>query len=69
MKRTFLILAVTAMLVACGNKVAEQKAASDKDFQEQCRQTIEACSQLEKAVGELSTNTSYERICEVQKMT
>lgn len=69
MKRTLFLLAVSAMLVACGNKAAEQKAASDKDFQEQCRQTIEACNQLERAVGELSTNTSYERICEVQKMS
>lgn len=68
MKHTLFLIALSIVIVACGNKTAEQEATSTKIFQEQCNQTIQACEQLQAAVDGLSTNTSYERICEVQKM-
>ena len=56
------------MLVACGGNT-KQKVATGKNFQEQCNKTIAQCTQLENAVNDLSSNLSYERVCEVQKLS
>ena len=69
MKHTFFLLAVTAIVVACGNKTTGQKTMSKKEFQEQCRQTIEACDKLENAVHDLDSNLSYDNICKVQRLS
>ncbi|MBO7501854.1 MAG: hypothetical protein J6T32_01405 [Paludibacteraceae bacterium] len=68
MKHTLFLVALSAFMVACGGKTTEQKVASTKNFAEQCNQTIAACNQLENVVNNLSSDLSYERICEVQKM-
>lgn len=69
MRQTFFLLAITAMLVACGNNATEQKTATKKNFQEQCNQTITQCNELENAVNELEYDLSYENICKVQKLS
>lgn len=66
MKHNLFLFAIAAILVACSSSPTEHKAASGKNFQEQCNQTIVACSQLENALNDLNNDLSYESICEVQ---
>ena len=69
MKRTVFLIALSALLVACGGNSSEQKMVSGKNFQQQCDQTIEQCNRLQKAVSELPSNASVERIDEVQHLS
>ena len=67
-KNLLLIVFCTLALISCGNKNANEKAARDVAFQEQCNQTIEQCKRLENAVSELSYTSSAESIYEVQQL-
>lgn len=69
MKHTLFLIAFASLLVACGNSSTEQKAVNGKNFQEECNRTFEQCNRLQKAVGELSSNASVERIDEVQRLS
>lgn len=69
MKRNLLLIVFCAFaFVSCGNKNANEKAAQDVAFQEQCNQTIEQCRRLENAVNDLSSSSSAESIYEVQQL-
>ena len=67
-KNLLLIVFCTLALISCGNKNANEKAARDVAFQEQCNQTIEKCRRLENAVNDLSSSSSAESIYEVQQL-
>jgi len=70
MKKNLLLIVFCALaLVSCGNKNANEKAARDVAFQEQCNRTIETCQKLGDAVSNLSPSSSAEDIYEVQKLT
>lgn len=69
MKHILYMLALTTVLVACGNKSAESGGAKGRKFQKNCDKAIAACTQLENSVDELYKDPSYKRICEVQKLS
>lgn len=69
MKHSLFLIALSIVLVACGRNSSNQKMVNGKNFQEQCDQTIEQCNRLQKAVSELSSNASVERIDEVQQLS
>ena len=69
MKHSLFLIALSIVLVACGGSSSNSKMVNGKNFQEQCDQTIEQCNRLQKAVSELSSNASVERIDEVQQLS
>lgn len=67
MKRTFLLLAVAAVLVSCGS--GSQSQVTGKNFDQQCQLTISQCQQLEKSIERLEAEPSVELLQEVRSQT